>query len=1068
MESFGFDIVLTYIGCPRVEQRKIGLQLLKEYTSSRQGEMEGVFPRPYAEVLFPMLFSFLKPTEPISIFSGSMINLKRILEKFAVSSAYFVKNNAMKKFFEVIEIISKLFYDEFRDIIIALCFLEPIYISNCQNAFDIMFKMLNDSKGDLDYKYRILRALKNVVKVSKNIIPLVTNSNGIDRILHEKDPEIVKLGMYFLKKILINCNPNVVGEDGLFEVIDLFQKPEILNDMKCVRYLYSCLYNLSNNDDHGKYISKRVINYSSALLDEKALQHFLSTGQVLMPSFIYDKQWNKCESIGKHQVLFAGNIEKVLIKAFTKSIRFEESFFPLLAKCFSLTQTTPPLSFFITLYYSTISYDKVEDVITLAFSLINSSGVYSYPIIPNLLKKKLMKSDFKMHTMLLNHLVQRYRFFLDRKPLIKLDDLNSTDSLIDFIKTNFSYHYYFADISFLEHSYNILKEEKVVNRSIFHIQNMALLVLLTCIREETRNTKNDDFLTSSYIQKESKVDFIVDGERTSHYICVAAPSIYSEWKLNESKIEIDEIRNVMKNHGRLGEIVKPCYLDADFILGLSYICRYFHVPKYKYFQFSKNGNIFPNESLLFNNSNPTCFVAKSISIESTIQQSASEISYEFPEKANCCMNILSLCHSLSPRSLIDIDSYLNESYHDSIKNIVSGQSLHVNCICKYPELFSFESRKFAFYSKSLYSIPLLLYLRKVRDEKNPPWWKKCNIPMKCWIRRNSIWEDGVLLLNSFAKSVLYLEINFEDEVGFGDGPTQEFFSLLALEFTKTCHKMWQNENQQNEYCQSSNGIFPNPEADASLFYLFGVLCAKAISMNLIIPIDFNPEFFNLLIKNSSNPENVDPAVYRNIQCYENCQDLAFLFPGTQIELKMGGANIFVDESNYEEYKQLVIKFLGGQVYVNQINAFHDGLKTNLKTGNWNVLSPEEFQKILCGEPNGITKEDLKEGIQLEGGYNASSRVILWMFDYIEKLKGDNQQSFLEFVTGCKRLPPGGIKNLTPKLSITKRIQENPDSSLPSVSTCFHNIKLPEYSSQQILEKKFNMAITEGRDSFQLS
>ncbi len=53
---------------------------------------------------------------------------------------------------------------------------------------------------------------------------------------------------------------------------------------------------------------------------------------------------------------------------------------------------------------------------------------------------------------------------------------------------------------------------------------------------------------------------------------------------------------------------------------------------------------------------------------------------------------------------------------------------------------------------------------------------------------------------------------------------------------------------------------------------------------------------------------------------------------------------------------------------------------------------------------------------------------------------DRQQKkmFLLFVTGCPRLPIGGIKNMNPKITVVKRTIENPshcpDSYLPTVMT----------------------------------
>ena len=76
-----------------------------------------------------------------------------------------------------------------------------------------------------------------------------------------------------------------------------------------------------------------------------------------------------------------------------------------------------------------------------------------------------------------------------------------------------------------------------------------------------------------------------------------------------------------------------------------------------------------------------------------------------------------------------------------------------------------------------------------------------------------------------------------------------------------------------------------------------------------------------------------------------------------------------------------------------------------------------------------------------------------------------------FATGTSRLPIGGFKALSPKLTIVKKtFDENvlPDDYLPTVMTCQNNIKLPEYSSYEILENKLLFAMKEGSKEFNLS
>lgn len=84
-----------------------------------------------------------------------------------------------------------------------------------------------------------------------------------------------------------------------------------------------------------------------------------------------------------------------------------------------------------------------------------------------------------------------------------------------------------------------------------------------------------------------------------------------------------------------------------------------------------------------------------------------------------------------------------------------------------------------------------------------------------------------------------------------------------------------------------------------------------------------------------------------------------------------------------------------------------------------------------------------------------------------------QRQFLQFVTGCPRLPVGGFKALSPPLTIVKKDSfdspdANPDEYLPSVMTCVNYLKLPDYSTKDIMKNKLKMAAMEGQYCFYLS
>jgi len=75
------------------------------------------------------------------------------------------------------------------------------------------------------------------------------------------------------------------------------------------------------------------------------------------------------------------------------------------------------------------------------------------------------------------------------------------------------------------------------------------------------------------------------------------------------------------------------------------------------------------------------------------------------------------------------------------------------------------------------------------------------------------------------------------------------------------------------------------------------------------------------------------------------------------------------------------------------------------------------------------------------------------------MSGDERKAFLQFTTGCSSLPPGGLANLQPRLTIVRKV-DSTDGGYPSVNTCVHYLKLPEYSSEEILRDRLLAATKE--------
>lgn len=140
-----------------------------------------------------------------------------------------------------------------------------------------------------------------------------------------------------------------------------------------------------------------------------------------------------------------------------------------------------------------------------------------------------------------------------------------------------------------------------------------------------------------------------------------------------------------------------------------------------------------------------------------------------------------------------------------------------------------------------------------------------------------------------------------------------------------------------------------------------------------------------------------------------------------------------------------------------------------------IFYPEELENVFCGSgTTNFQKWDprmLADCCRADHGFTQDSLAIQYFYDILSNYNREEQRLFLQFVTGTPRLPTGGFKALTPALTIVRKKvdgNQDPDEYLPSVMTCVNYLKIPEYSSREVMKAKLRMAASEGSMSFHLS
>uniref|UniRef100_A0A8C7W8Y7 E3 ubiquitin-protein ligase n=1 Tax=Oncorhynchus mykiss TaxID=8022 RepID=A0A8C7W8Y7_ONCMY len=179
-----------------------------------------------------------------------------------------------------------------------------------------------------------------------------------------------------------------------------------------------------------------------------------------------------------------------------------------------------------------------------------------------------------------------------------------------------------------------------------------------------------------------------------------------------------------------------------------------------------------------------------------------------------------------------------------------------------------------------------------------------------------------------------------------------------------------------------------------------------------------------------------------------------------VDLKPNGNDEMVTMENAEEYVELMFDFSMHTGIQKQMEAFREGFNRVFPMEKLSSFSHKEVQMILCGNQSpSWTSEDVMNYTEPKLGYTRDSPGFLRFVRVLCGMSSDERKAFLQFTTGCSTLPPGGLANLHPRLTIVRKVDAT-DSSYPSVNTCVHYLKLPEYSSEDIMRERLLAATME--------
>ena len=101
---------------------------------------------------------------------------------------------------------------------------------------------------------------------------------------------------------------------------------------------------------------------------------------------------------------------------------------------------------------------------------------------------------------------------------------------------------------------------------------------------------------------------------------------------------------------------------------------------------------------------------------------------------------------------------------------------------------------------------------------------------------------------------------------------------------------------------------------------------------------------------------------------------------------------------------------------------------------------------------------LKEHTEFKDSYENNLQFQGWLWKSLEALDEEERENFLRFCWGRSRLPVAK-DGWTHKFAVHPKSGD--DNALPTGHTCFFQIDIPRYTSQEILEKRLRTAVKWG-------
>lgn len=166
-------------------------------------------------------------------------------------------------------------------------------------------------------------------------------------------------------------------------------------------------------------------------------------------------------------------------------------------------------------------------------------------------------------------------------------------------------------------------------------------------------------------------------------------------------------------------------------------------------------------------------------------------------------------------------------------------------------------------------------------------------------------------------------------------------------------------------------------------------------------------------------------------------------------------------ANKSAYVSTYVSWLAIDSIAPQLRGFQRGFHRLIDKHSLGIfITPANIKAFVEGSSH-LDIDDLRKATQYDG-YDPNSSYIRGFWRVVKGWPEAKQKQLLKFVNAAERVPLGGCSNLT---FVIQRAEPTNIAHLPTSSTCFGTLQLPQYASTRVLDEKMSLAIKYGLEGF---